>query len=31
MLAGNAQIIGEPEDEPTNENEGPREYAIDQE
>ena len=31
MFAENAQIRGELEDEPTNENEGPREHAIDQE
>ena len=30
MLVENAQIRGEPEDEPTNDNEGPREHAIDQ-
>ena len=31
MLAENAQIIGEPEVDSTNDNEGPREHAIDQE
>ena len=31
MFVENAQIRGEPEDEPTNENEGPIEHANDQE